>query len=622
MHCNNNIKTKSMEKNYLLLTLGHGSSAIFVNVNNGKVIGYEQERISGIKSDSQFPIDAINEIRKHVPQSDLAGCCIRISHWFNTVDSTGRAFMPSKYMTEHDYLYLTETISSNIQFTCIGNTHHDAHALSACGFFTHHLTEWQKDKLSNKPVYVICADGFGTNEEVLSVYKMKPKKTTFKQLIKVKGYKNSLGLMYQYATSFCGMKENQDEYKFLGYEAHIDEVLDDNQIDVLDNYVECIVRNLFKGVEESPDLEFDDEEITSKVNEAPAEWKNSSKSEVINFKSLRETKQHWYEIYKEIIDCFNQRKDVSVDLAYDSFNSRCIIAYVIQQTIEIYMVRLINRLSAENVIVTGGCFYNVKLNNKILTSIKGLFCAMPLAGDQGAAIGMMIKELGYDAFDFSTLAIGKRRLYNIDSIIGCRKNVFIYDIYEQRPNVFDIVQKVARKIADGRIVNVINGDMEFGPRALCNTSTICLPTTENVAANNTMNNRNEVMPCAPICTAENAEYLFDKSELDRVVGSDKFMICTHDYKIGYSKTMGGVMHKKTREFDIYTGRPQIVEQNTFTWQVLKEVEKLTGFKCLVNTSFNAHGRPIVFETMDIIHNFNYQCEHAPEGKEPILFILK
>lgn len=622
MHCNNNIKTKSMEKNYLLLTLGHGSSAIFVDVNKGNTIGYEQERISGIKSDSQFPIDAINEIRKHITQSDLADCSIRISHWFNTVDNTGKKFQPSKYMTEHDYLYLKETISNDIQFTCIGNTHHDAHALSACGFFTHHLTEEQKSKLGNKPVYVICADGFGTNEEVLSVYKMKPEKTIFRQLIKVKGYRNSLGLMYQYATSFCGMKENQDEYKFLGYEAHIDEVLDDNQIDVLDNYVESIVHILYKGIDNSIDLDFDDEEITNKVNDAPVEWKASSKNEVINFVALRDAKKQWHKLYKEIIDCFNQRQDIHTDLAYDSFNSRCIIAYVIQQTIEIYMTRLINYLGAENVIVTGGCFYNVKLNNKILKSVKGLFCAMPLAGDQGAAIGMMIKEIGYDAFNFSTLAIGERRMYNIDSIIGHRKNVFIYDIYEQRPNVFDIVQKVARKIADGHIVNIISGNMEFGPRALCNTSTICLPTTENVAANNTMNNRNEVMPCAPICTAENAEYLFDKSELGRVVGSDKFMICTHDYKIGYSKTMGGIMHKKTREFDVYTGRPQIVEQNTFMWQVLKEVEKLTGFKCLVNTSFNAHGRPIVFETMDIIHNFNYQCEHAPEGKEPILFIIK
>ena len=41
-----------------------------------------------------------------------------------------------------------------------------------------------------------------------------------------------------------------------------------------------------------------------------------------------------------------------------------------------------------NVIVCGGPFYNVKLNNSIFEAIDGLFCAMPLAGDQGAAIGL------------------------------------------------------------------------------------------------------------------------------------------------------------------------------------------------------------------------------------------
>ena len=38
----------------LLLTLGHNSSAIFIDDNC--VIGYEEERLTGIKADSQFLI--------------------------------------------------------------------------------------------------------------------------------------------------------------------------------------------------------------------------------------------------------------------------------------------------------------------------------------------------------------------------------------------------------------------------------------------------------------------------------------------------------------------------------------------------------------------------------------
>ena len=36
----------------LLITLGHNSSAIFVDGDT--LIGYEEERLTGIKSDSQF----------------------------------------------------------------------------------------------------------------------------------------------------------------------------------------------------------------------------------------------------------------------------------------------------------------------------------------------------------------------------------------------------------------------------------------------------------------------------------------------------------------------------------------------------------------------------------------
>ena len=88
------------------------------------------------------------------------------------------------------------------------------------------------------------------------------------------------------------------------------------------------------------------------------------------------------------------------------------------------------------------------------------------------------------------------------------------------------------------------------------------------------------------------------------------------------------MHKKPLE-NVYTGRPQVIEseyyagnENDLMLRLLTTVEYICDAKCLVNTSFNAHGRPIVFDTMDIIHNFNFQCEHSPRDKQPILYIIK
>ena len=73
-------------KNYLLITLGHNSSAIFVDNSSEeqKIIGYEQERLSRLKADSQFPIDAINEIEHNVGYEKMKGCTVLISHWFST----------------------------------------------------------------------------------------------------------------------------------------------------------------------------------------------------------------------------------------------------------------------------------------------------------------------------------------------------------------------------------------------------------------------------------------------------------------------------------------------------------------------------------------------------------
>ena len=169
--------------------------------------------------------------------------------------------------------------------------------------------------------------------------------------------------------------------------------------------------------------------------------------------------------------------------------------------------------------------------------------------------------------------------------------------------------------------------MEFGPRALCMTTTLFLPTAENTAANNHMNGRNEVMPCAPVCTKRNANIMFDENELNRVIGSDGYMICTHEYQkhVHYCSLRSGAMHVKPNDQMAYTGRPQIIYGLTnYMAQILNEVQQLTGIEplFLVNTSFNVHGQPIVFDLHAIIENYKYQCEHAVPGKVPYLYIFE
>ena len=588
-------------KNYLLITLGHNSSAIFVDNSSFEetekscIIGYEEERLSRIKADSQFPIDAINEIKYNVGLNRMKGCEILISHWFNF---TG-AETPNKYITLQDINMLKE-ISTNIKLVNKDFTHHDAHAYSAYEF-----RDYFKKQEGNIPVYCIVADGFGNNEEVLSIYRRDTGKKP--ELVKrFYGYEKSLGLFYQYATSFVGMKENQDEYKFLGYEAHISEAFDDAEIRILAEESDKIVEN-FKNAYSSDDVKLSFAGICSRE---------------INYDKLTETKENWHKLFADILFKLNFRgSDKTTDAA------RVAIAFVVQRTVEKVINCIVASFGIQYLCLAGGLFYNVKLNNSILTSladVDGNLSIMPLAGDQGAAIGMYAAEEDTPQFPFRTLAIGTRRLYNINKFAD-NENIFV----EQIPHIGDteslrcLVSEIADHIADGRIVNIVYGNMEFGPRALCNTSSVFLPNAELTAENNANNKRNEVMPCAPVCTPFAAANLFSKDELERVIGSLNFMICTLHYTKPHSNMYDGVMHNETLSTK-YTGRPQIVNVDSFMHKLLSRVQNITDMKCLVNTSFNNHGNPIVFDTADIISNHKMQCERAIANgtKKPILYIIK
>ena len=585
-----------MDKNFLLISLGHNSSAIFVDNSDPQqqeIIGYEQERLSGIKADSQFPRDAINEITKHVSSNKFRGCCVLISHWFNF----GPHLTANKYITQNDIDWLRYICGSDIHMCERGFTHHDAHAYSAYEFFKYHKSNYDV----KGPIMCLVVDGFGNNGEILSLYTTDEIKG-ISLVRRVYGYDASLGLMYQYATAFVGMKENQDEYKFLGYEAHIDEYVDKQQLDTIDHLIETQKEQLIKW--------FD-------THSKEPEYYPSN--EVIDFKLLNKVREDWNEVFTDVLDSIGFKSDKTC------FAARCVIAYFIQQLCERTLVAWLNdNYNPENLIVAGGVFYNVKLNQVLCEKCtQKLFSVMPLAGDQGAAIGMYAKYCNRQ-FEFGNLCWGKRNFYNVEKLVKQKqdKNTrLVYAKIKSSVELENVQENIARLIADNNIVNLVIGNMEFGPRALCHTSTLFLPTSENIHCNNVMNGRNEVMPCAPVCTRDNAGELFTcDSKLDSVVGSDKYMICTHTYAKPYSNHYGGVMHKKPLE-DSFTGRPQIVDVCEFVYEVLDLVEQITDYKALVNTSFNVHGRPIAFDTISILQNYEYQCEHAVDGKEPYLFII-
>jgi carbamoyltransferase len=165
----------------------------------------------------------------------------------------------------------------------------------------------------------------------------------------------------------------------------------------------------------------------------------------------------------------------------------------------------------------------------------------------------------------------------------------------------DIVTDKLRTV--GR-VNVVRGPMEFGPRALCNTSTLALPTREQVDAINLANNRNTVMPMAPVMTLSRYISTFE-DHAKRVWRSHKHMVIALEHQEYPDESIAGVTHKYLAPYVHHTSRPQVTSD---PW-VIGVLQAFDGI--LINTSFNYHGRPIAFDTQSVVENHHQQLVRDP-----------
>lgn len=572
----------------ILITLGHNSSVIYFGGVGAKPIGFEEERLTKKKSDSSYPKLALEKVLSLVSDKELEGSNVFISHWF---DNFAIGSYPKKYFNQEHFDGVVTKHNLTVIPVSSQFTHHDAHAYSTLTFSENFPTEVTGKK------HHIVVDGFGNNQEVISIYEQVPGLDgidILQPIKKVYGYRNSLGLMYQYATSFVGMKENQDEYKFLGYESNIQNVLEEADIESLQirayNFSMFFMKTCLNINTEQPEADYEENGIG------------------IDIEYLAYAKSKFYSEFEDVVRGFCAPPD---SLSVDSL--RTVIGFYVQACLEQCLLRIISKYQIENAYLSGGCFLNVKLNKTILDNIKGHICVNPLSGDQGAAIGLY-RKYTKTKFNFADLCFGPRDnevFATATKIALVNDGIYIYK------NDSDVITALSYFIGEGFIVNLMRGNMEFGPRALCNTSTLALPTAENSAYINKVNNRNEVMPMAPVMLKANADKLLKSKDIARVIGSNKYMIITHDFTSLGVKNMRGILHNKPLDHG-FTCRPQIIDDATSViGRVLSDLDHTHS--CLINTSFNTHGTPILYSFRDAISDFRKQKLNDTE-KRIILII--
>jgi carbamoyltransferase len=294
--------------------------------------------------------------------------------------------------------------------------------------------------------------------------------------------------------------------------------------------------------------------------------------------------------FLEKIDVCTNKKDL-----LSPYFSR--IAYDLQEEAERACIHLAKELyektGSKNLCVSGGVGLNSVANKKIYDACnyKNIF-VFPACTDEGIPYGLAL----YGFYNLSELskppakqAIGNAYFgkdYSGDEISA------LLDRLRLKSRVMDL-NSVAQQIAQGKIIGWFQGRSEYGPRALGNRS--ILADSRNAGMkdkiNLTIKHRETFRPFAPSILAEHAVEYFD---LD--IESPYMLLVADCVK---PDQVPSVVHVDN------TARVQTVTeaQNSRFYGLIKAFYELTGVPCLLNTSFNDAGEPIVETPEDAIIRF-------------------
>jgi carbamoyltransferase len=271
------------------------------------------------------------------------------------------------------------------------------------------------------------------------------------------------------------------------------------------------------------------------------------------------------------------------------------IAAALQKRTEEVVSELVDaamrRFGCSNLVLAGGVFANVGLNQCLLEleSVDDIFIH-PHMGDGGLGVGAAYAywadqrvETGRDPDPqfIETVYYGTK---STDEEI--KSALETADLAYESPD--NPSKYVGELLAEGYVVGRYNGRLEYGPRALGNRSILALPTDSSCQDwLNERLDRTEFMPFAPSILASHIDDYF--ADTSAGIEAGRFMTITFDVTELGQKTAPATVHIDN------TARPQIVYEsdNPSYHRVIDQVEKMTGHPIVLNTSFNAHGQPIV-----------------------------
>ncbi len=514
-----------------------------------------EERLSRVKHDARFPVLAIghaleacgigiNDLDRIVFYEDPSLKLQRL--WDQVIDGWPR----SRRMFTDDIprfvqykLPIAEQIREHLGFQggIEHSQHHRSHAASA--FFTSPFER----------AIVLTLDGVG-EYETATVHLGEGNR-----LVKMRSihFPHSLGLFYSVFTDYLGFTVNEDEYKVMGLAPY-------GRPTLVDKLVGPILRLREDGAFTLDQHFFDF--CSRDRHYAPALVAHLGMAPRLPGEPI--TEQHQ-------------------DLAAS-----------VQQALEAAMANmlppLIREFGTRDFCFAGGVALNCTANSRMIRDFGIRSWVHPAAGDAGGAMGAALQSVmrGRES------AACQRHLLSPYLGVSYPAPVIKATLSLSRVpfrQCAAIAEDIAERLAEGKVVAILHGRDEWGPRALGGRSILADPRRPEMRdhLNAKIKFREEFRPFAPVVKKEAYGDWFETLDM----AESPYMLYTH--KALRPQLTGAVTHVDG------TSRVQTVsaEQNDYLYRILEAFERRTGVPVLINTSFNLRGEPIVSSPSDALKTF-------------------
>mgnify|MGYP000965736389 CR=1 FL=1 len=552
-----------MESYILGISCGYHDSAAAL-IKDGKVLGAaEEERFTGIKHDSSFPINTIkwlynefgikgNDIKlvafydnpkiklDRIEKSLKRG---PVSEYFNRGKILKRNKI--KYDTFEKQIYSITHTNVNIHYS----DHHLSHA--AYSFYTSPY-----DKAS-----ILSVDGVGEWETTTLWYGEGTKISKIQQI----KFPHSLGMLYSAFTAFLGFKPNEGEYKVMGLAPYGD------LGKFLDKFKKLYILK-------------DDGEFEINMEYFTYDW---SDTHMFNEK------------LGQLLGIPNRLPEDEITQDHKD------LAATLQHEYEFLFFRLVDRLfavrSSNNLCLSGGCAYNGTANGKILdkSNFKNLWIP-PAPSDAGSAIGAALHVYfemgGTQQVDNTTPYLGPH--YTNEDVERALEEMNVDVWFEKKPHS-QIIPLISKEITEGNVVGWFEGKMEFGSRALGNRSILANPCDPQMKSrvNRVIKKREGFRPFAPMVKIEEQTKYFDYQK------EVPYMNQVVKVKEEHQSKLPAITHIDG------SARIQSVKksQHKRMYELLTQLNEDNGYPIVLNTSFNLKDQTMVLDPRTAIETF-LDCE--------------